>query len=137
MMCGMVKHAGPSLCVALGECEFECASRITKATCMVCGTGQRRMLVGERGEVARVAHEKLRRVAEVHTSDALMHFEGLGPFPELTEVRRRYLRVPDFRLVVATVMCVSLIHFRVQGASIGGVHGSRHCTTWQHRKSHV
>lgn len=45
---------------------------------------RRGLLVGESGEVAK---EALHTVAEVHTSDGLMHFECLGPFSELTEVR--------------------------------------------------
>lgn len=46
----------------------------------MCGAGKRELLLGESGEVAKAAFDALESMAAVHTSDALMHFECLGPF---------------------------------------------------------
>ena len=58
----------------------------TWAPCMACGEGRRALLLGESGEVAKAAYDALGSVLDVHTSDALMHFEFVAPSVELTEV---------------------------------------------------
>lgn len=55
--------------------------------CMLRSRGRTQRLLGESGEVAMGVQGALQRVRDVHTSDELMHFELLGPFWELTEVR--------------------------------------------------
>jgi hypothetical protein len=46
----------------------------------------RRGLLGESGQVIKTAHEALKEIMDVHSSDELMHFELCGPFWELSEV---------------------------------------------------
>jgi hypothetical protein len=43
-------------------------------------------LLGESGQVIEEAHEALKELEDVHSSDGLMHFEFFGPFWELSEV---------------------------------------------------
>jgi hypothetical protein len=43
-------------------------------------------LLGESGEAIRAAHEAMKEIEAVHSSDELMHFEFCGPFWELSEV---------------------------------------------------
>ena len=89
MLCGALHRAnseeGNGLASAHG-CTCACGMQHAWSKCMVCGTGKRRGLLGESGEVAKAAQETLKDVVDVHTSDSLMHFECLGPYWELTEV---------------------------------------------------
>lgn len=55
--------------------------------CTACGQRLRPGLLGQSGEVVQVAQEALQAVADVHTSDFLMHSEVYGPFWELSEAR--------------------------------------------------
>ena len=79
--------------------------------CMMCGEGRRALLLGESGEVAKAAYDALASVLDVHTSDALMHFEFIGPFEELTEV-----------CVVGTaiIMCIT-VSSRTKSQSFGQI----------------
>lgn len=56
-------------------------------TCMACIDQERGALLGECGETVKELHDALTSFQDIHSSDALMHFEFAGPFLELTEVR--------------------------------------------------
>lgn len=55
--------------------------------CMICCKANRIRFLGEGVGGLTEVYDALRSFQDVHTSDALMHFEVLGPFVELTEVR--------------------------------------------------
>ena len=56
--------------------------------CMLSSRCRRQKLLGESGEVATLVQGVMQAVRDVHATDELMHFEWLGPFWELNEVRR-------------------------------------------------
>jgi hypothetical protein len=49
-------------------------------------TAVRAGLLGESVQAIKTAHEALKEIEDVHSSDGLMHFEFFGPFWELSEV---------------------------------------------------
>lgn len=57
------------------------------------GEGKGPLFLGQSADVTQEVHEALGSVLEVHTSDALMHFEFIGPFWELTEVCNPFVHV--------------------------------------------
>lgn len=55
--------------------------------CKLCGVRTRALLLGESGDMAKSVFDALQSVLDVHVSDGLMHFECVGPFCQLSEVR--------------------------------------------------
>jgi hypothetical protein len=70
---------GTTACTCACACKFSCTEEIRRKKVT-------RGLLGESGEAIKAAHEAMKEIEAVHSSDELMHFEFCGPFWELSEV---------------------------------------------------